>query len=71
MNESVVVEATSQLGRDVQVKVGDQLIRWKAVDIRIRPDEFVEMTVIISPDQLDLLALPGNTRLIVEGGEYE
>lgn len=66
INEQVTVHATDARGRSAQVKIGNQLVCWKEVDIRIRPDEFIEVTIVVSPDQIDIAALQGSTWINVE-----
>lgn len=65
-DEPITVKATDPKGPNAEVKIGNQLVRWKEIDIRIRLDEYIEMTVVVMPDQLDIAALQENTRLIVE-----
>lgn len=48
------------------MRIGSQLVRWKAIEIRMRPDEYLEMTIALEPDAVDVAALQENTRLIIE-----
>ena len=65
-DKPVTVKASSSVGRDVEVRIGDQPVRWKALDIRIRPDERIEISIAVEPDEIDIATLQQNTRLVVE-----
>ncbi|MBB0995721.1 hypothetical protein G6024_01110 [Dietzia maris] len=52
----------------MELRVGDNLVSWTAIDIRIRPDEIIEMTVVLQPDEISFDGLD-QARVSVERSE--
>nr|WP_159147650.1 hypothetical protein [Dietzia maris] len=64
----VTLNASGPNPRNVELRVGDNLVSWTAIDIRIRPDEIIEMTVVLQPDEISFDGLD-QARVSVERSE--